>query len=100
MLKIIGIQRKRGEFKGVPYDNYMLHCTETAPYSSDSSQMIAGFTVERVKVKAHNLSSVFDGLVGCESDLAALVGSSIRIAYDRFQNPEIITVVDSKEKEV
>lgn len=94
MLKIIGVQRKSGVYEGNSYDNIMLHCTETQPYTSDSSRMLAGYTVERVKVKAHQINQVFGGLVGCDADLAALVGCSISVAYDRFQNPVNIRIVD------
>lgn len=95
MLKVIGIQRKQGVFNGNSYDNYMLHCMELTPYSSDSSRLIAGFTCETVKIKAHMLSSVFRGLVGCEADLAALVGSTLSVSYDRYQNANNIEVVET-----
>lgn len=95
MLKIIGVQRKKGVYEGNSYDNVMLHCTETTPYSSDNSRLIAGYTVERVKVKAHQVNQVFGGLVGCDADLADLVGASIRVSYDRFQNPVSISIVES-----
>lgn len=98
MLKIIGIQRKKGTYEGNDYDNIMLHCTETTPYESASSKLLAGYTVERVKVKAHQVNQVFGGLVGCDQDLIALVGSCISVSYDRFQNPVNIRIVDEPSK--
>lgn len=98
MLKVIGVQRKQGVYNGNSYDNYLLHCMELTPYSSDSSRLIAGFTCETVKIKAHMLSTVFRGLVSCEADLAALIGATLSISYDRYQNANNIEIVDTGTK--
>ena len=90
MLTVIGVQRKSGTYEGNQYDNFMMHCVNDAP----SVPTIAGSVCEIVKIKALNLRAVFDGLISSDADWRALIGSKVRVHYDRYGNPEQIEVLD------
>lgn len=76
--EIVGIQQKRGEYEGRPYDNTLLHVLST-------NVNIIGKKVDTIKVK----TAVFQGLLkdcGCASD--GLIGKSADISFDRYGNLE------------
>lgn len=82
MLKIVGIQRKSGEFQGNRYDNIMIHCIN----DESKPPCIAGGVCETLKVKYADLGAVFGGLISNDSDFRSLVGMAITPFYDRFGN--------------
>ena len=80
MLKIVGVQRKSGEFQGKQYDNIMLHCLNDEP----STPTIAGDVCESIKLKASEISYSLGGLVKNDADYRALIGMGCVPFYDRY----------------
>ena len=80
MYKVMGVQRKSGEFQGTHYDNILLHCLNDSP----SKPTMAGDVCEIVKIKAANFGNVFGGAVKNDKDLRDLVGLSIYPYFDRY----------------
>lgn len=89
-LKVIGVLRKYGTYEGKEYDNFMMHCVNDAP----SVAMIGGSACEIVKIKAQNLRSVFGGVISSDADWRDLIGSKVRVHYDRYGNPEEIEILE------
>lgn len=75
-MKVVGIQEKKGNYNGINYDNYLLHCLK------NDAQAI-GEISEVVKVKVANSKEVF-GTVVDETYRRSLVGKEIRCYYDKF----------------
>ena len=48
-LQIISLKRKAGEYQGVKYDNYVIHCVN---YDSTNQSLIFGPDTEDLKIKA------------------------------------------------
>lgn len=94
MLTVIGVLRKSGTYEGHQYDNFMMHCVNDSP----SDAMIAGSACEIVKIKAQNLQGVFSGAVRSDSDWRDLIGSKVRVFYDRNGNPMEIQIEGGGEK--
>lgn len=69
-MKLIGIERKTGNYQGFDYDNAMLYCTE--PMKGDNKTGTKCFTYKCKYVKY--------------LESGAKVGDEIVIAYDRFGN--------------
>ena len=88
MLKLVGVQRKFGEYEGKNYDNVMLHCTQDCP----TTPTIAGDTVEVIKIKAVRIRDVFDGLISTDTDWRSLIGAELEVFYDRYGSAQKITV--------
>ena len=70
MLKIVGVQRKSGEFQGIHYDNIIVHVLNDDP----KPPCIAGSTCESIKIKVVDVPSVFGGLISTDSDYRSLIG--------------------------
>ena len=66
--KIVGIERKSGEYNGRAYDNTILHCT----YSKDGLE--DGFACASVKVKTERLEEPI------------VVGDKVSFYYDQYGN--------------
>ena len=94
MLTLIGVQRKTGNYEGNAYDNFNLHCINDTP----PSPTICGNVCEIVKLKAARVHDAFDGLVSNDSDWRNLIGSKIRVSYDRYGSAEHIEIIDLGEK--
>ena len=92
MLTLIGVQRKTGNYQGNDYDNFNLHCINDAPLNPT----ICGDVCEVVKLKAGRVKDAFDGLVANDNDWRGLIGSRIRVSYDRYGNAEHIEIVEGK----
>lgn len=67
--RVVGIERKVGEYNDRPYDNTIIHCT----YPKDG--MIDGFAVASVKVKTERLG-----------DDVFIVGDKVSFYYDQYGN--------------
>ena len=80
MLKIVGIQRKSGDFQGIHYDNIMVHCINDDPKPA----CIAGGACESIKIKSEDVHQVFGGLISNDSDFRSLIGMAINPFYDRY----------------
>lgn len=98
-MKVVGIKRKQGEYQGIQYDNFMIYCT-----CKDNS-CIAGVVTDVIKVKAFDVSEVFEEeLVKRDLDCpdndfwASLVGSSIRVSYDKYGKCSCVGVIDTDKK--
>ncbi len=92
MFKVMGIQRKTGEFQGNHYDNIMLHCLNDSP----SVPTMAGDVCEVVKIKAANLGNVFAGAVKNDKDLRDLVGLTIYPYFDRYGTVNRVDIIDKE----
>lgn len=87
MLTLQGVQRKNGVFQGNSYDNYILHCLDSNPFSSDSSRLICGSVCESIKVRSSEIRNIFGGLIGSDTDFADLIGYGVTVSYDRYGRP-------------
>lgn len=70
MFTIIGIVHSVGEYNGMKYDNYNLHCTSEPSEDKDG---VEGLLTDVIKVKA----SIFEN-----SDFD--IGDTIDVSYDKF----------------
>lgn len=86
-MKIIGFTRSVGTYEGYDYDNYCMHCIDSA-----RSDMIAGDGVTVVKIKVSEfwgvfedfVDSVFGGDIPDDADIMReLVGKNCKVLYDR-----------------
>jgi hypothetical protein len=88
---VVGIQEKQGEYNGIKYHNYMLHCLK-----DDDNAL--GQVSEVLKVKVANFKEIF----GCPFSidyLNSIIGCEIRAHYDRNGNvSEIIVSSESSDK--
>lgn len=75
-MKVVGIQEKKGNYNGIAYHNYLLHCLK-----SDGEAL--GEISEVVKVKVANSKEVFGTAVDV-TFLNSLIGKEIRCYYDKF----------------
>lgn len=82
MYKIVGIQRKTGNWQGRDYDNINFHCLNDTP----STPTIAGSVCEIIKVKHALINQVFGGLITNDSDYRDLIGMEIIPFFDRYAN--------------
>lgn len=80
MLRIVGVQKKAGEFQGKQYDNIMLHCLNNEP----STPTIAGDVCETIKLKTSEIGYSLGGFVKNDSDFRALIGMGCVPFYDRY----------------
>lgn len=96
MLILKGVQRKTGVFQGNSYDNIMLHCLDSTPFSSDSSRLLCGCVCESIKVRSSEVRNVFGGLISSDSDFESLLGCVLAVSYDRYGRPVQISVSDDK----
>lgn len=94
MLTLIGVQRKTGNYEGNAYDNFNLHCINDAP----PNPTICGNICEVVKLKANRVRDAFGGLVANDNDWRSLIGSRIRVSYDRYGSAERIEIVEDNER--
>lgn len=78
MLSVVGIEHRKGEYQGTPYDNYNLHCTRPAAEGNENED---GTMTEIVKVKA----SLF-------ADFAVNIGDNIEVSYDKYGRIKDISV--------
>lgn len=75
-MKVVGIDEKKGNYNGVNYHNYLIHCLKV-----DARAL--GEISEVVKVKVANSKEVF-GTVVDSTYLQSLIGKEIRCYYDKF----------------
>ena len=54
MIKVVGYERKTGEYNGVPYDNMNLYTI------SDDLPSVTGYFPNTVKIKWNQLADIFD----------------------------------------
>ena len=92
MYKVMGIQRKSGEFQGNHYDNIMLHCLNDTP----STPTMAGDVCEIVKIKAANVGNVFAGAIKTDQDFRDLIGMMIYPYFDRYGTCNRIDILDKE----
>lgn len=90
MLIVKGVSRKNGNYEGNAYDNFYIHCLNTAP----SKPTISGDACEILKVKANRVHEILGGMVKTDSDWRGLVDMQIRAYYDRYGNVEKIEIVE------
>jgi len=94
MLKIVGVQRKTGEYQGNHYDNIMIHCLQ----DECNPPCIAGSITEFIKIKYAELGQVFGGAMKTDNDFRALIGMQLIPFYDKFGRVLRAEVVDYVEK--
>lgn len=92
MYKVMGVQRKSGEFNGIHYDNVVLHCLNDTP----TTPTIAGDVCEMVKIKAELVGQVFAGAVKNDNDLRDLVGCTIYPYFDRYGKVNRVDLMDKE----
>ena len=78
MLNVVGIVHAQGEYKGVKYDNYNLHCTREAFPGINEE----GLITEIVKVKASSFA-----------EYGIQLGATIDVAYDKYGRIKDISVI-------
>ncbi len=66
--KIVGMERKVGEYQGREYDNTVLHCT----YQKDS--LLDGVAVSSIKVKSDRINEPLQ------------IGDVVTFFYDQYGN--------------
>lgn len=98
MLILSGVQRSHGVYEGNSYDNYLLHCLDSTPFSSESKPLICGAVTEIVKVRACDVRNVFGGLIGADSDFESLLGSAVKVSYDRYGRAVEISFQDAPKE--
>ena len=86
---VVGIQEKKGEYNGITYHNYLIHCLK-----DDDNAL--GQISEVIKVKVSKVKEIF-GRAMEYSDLDDLIGEEIRCYYDRHGNASEIRVVEKSE---
>lgn len=84
-MQVVGIQEKKGNYNGVAYHNYLIHCLK------DDGESL-GQISEVVKVKASKSKEVFGKTVDI-TDLDDFIGKEIRCYYDKFGSATEIRVV-------
>ena len=94
MLKIVGIQRKTGNFQGRDYDNTNFHCLNDSPHTPT----ICGSVCEILKIKTALINQVFGGLVSNDSDYRDMIGLAIVPYYDQYGNVIRAEVTEYKER--
>lgn len=75
-MKVIGVVQKKGNYNGVDYDNFVLHCTK-----KDSNAF--GELTELVKVKNSDVEEVFKKPMR-DLDWDNLIGKEIEYFCDKF----------------
>lgn len=78
MTRLVGIERKQGEYEGRPYDNHVLHCVT----DEKTKAWVAGDMTFTVKIKSADFPLIFDKDIEC--------GDAIIISYNRFGNVEAV----------
>ena len=81
--KILGYERKTGEYQGHQYDNIYLHAATVNP-------RVTGEQVDRVKVKTAMLNEVLNQ---CGCSLNELVGQTVDLSFDRYSSLEYLDLV-------
>lgn len=82
MLKVVGLIERKGNYQGNDYHNVILHCTK-----EDSNAI--GELTEVVKLRHGRLSEIFGKQTNL-TDLVDLIGQTIYVYYDRFQNVQSV----------
>lgn len=77
MIEVIGIVHSTGEYNGVKYDNFNLHCTVDAV-----GENVEGVLTEVIKIKASTFYSSNIGL-----------GDQIDVSYDKFGRIKDVSIV-------
>ena len=86
--EIVGIQQKRGEYEGRPYDNTLVHALS-------ANVNVIGKQVSTIKMK----TTVFQNILkecGCAPN--GLIGKNADITFDRFGNLEYFELVPANGK--
>lgn len=89
-MKLVGVQEKKGNYNGINYHNYLLHCLKV-----DGESL--GEISEVVKVKVANAREVFGTAVDI-TYLDSLIGKDIRCYYDKFGVSSEIRVTEDTKK--
>lgn len=84
-MKIVGLERKTGDFEGTKYDNVTFHCVE--PYEEGKG---IGSRTKSYKVKWKVLIENF-GKELTERELTALVGQTAEFYFNEYK---AVTLVD------
>lgn len=93
--KIVGFERKQGDYEGRPYDNYNLHVI------NNTTAGVTGYAASIVKVK----TPLMVGVLSLKSEgeipvkLAELINQEVILHYELVgKNPQLttITLVNSK----
>lgn len=85
-LTVIGVQQKKGNYQGVAYDNYILHCTR-------EDENAFGVVSEQIKIKSFSVPDVF-GVSMSNSDWNELIGKNIRVFYNKYGNADEVRIMD------
>lgn len=76
IMKIVGIENKKGEYQGRAYNNYIIHGLESDP------NVVGKVKCVNVKFKPDSLSLICD-----LQQLDKLIGKEVdRVFYDRYGN--------------
>lgn len=70
MITVIGIVHSVGDYNGVKYDNYNLHCTFEPAVNNNN---VEGLMTDVIKIKA---STFMESAIG--------IGDTIDVSYDKF----------------
>ena len=91
MIKIIGLERKTGEYQGTRYDNTLVH------FVTDTNTAVMGLKGSFVKVKTEKLAR----MLGCGiNDIGIAVNRKADFHYDLSENPPVLCgiVLEPNEK--
>lgn len=92
--KIIGITRKSGEFKNIPYDNLVL-------YAISYDKTTIGDKGDKFKVKWRDLAEVFgiENRAFTLNDFSDIVGKLCYLYFDRFGTVNGVKVIKPDKPE-
>lgn len=75
-MKLVGIERKTGDYQGRPYDNRFIHFLE------EDNSVIGGMKTSLVKFKTKELRDLYP-----DEDLPKLIGKEVKqVIYDKYGN--------------
>lgn len=90
-VKIIGIKHSSGEYKGYPFDNYVLTCVREA--TTENSVGLECIDVKKTTIKSKFLASV-TGLTGAE--IFAKVGFHADLLFNEYGRVDRVLFEDSQ----
>ena len=81
MAKVIGIERKKGNYQGFDFDNYVCYCVSEVANTNEKK----GSIVEIIKLKAKDVEKL---------NPFTWINKNLEVYYDKYQKPIHIHVTD------
>lgn len=86
MIKLVGYQRKQGIYENKPFDNHNFFVVEEFRNKPNT----IGSEAYTIKVKNDDINFIF-GFVPDEKEIAAAIGNSLDVIFDKGGKPEHIS---------